>query len=95
MAIGALVSANARSRFCASVARRRVLPTFMGSPDRRVLLARPGVVLLMVSIPVAALVAYDSDAVLAMLGKDSSLTGRTELWAYLLTRIAEAGPTGP
>jgi exopolysaccharide production protein ExoQ len=38
-------------------------------------------------VPIAAIVAYDPDPLLEMIGKDPTLTGRTELWGYVINDI--------
>jgi exopolysaccharide production protein ExoQ len=48
-----------------------------------------GVFLIIFLVPVAGIVAWDHNAVLEMIGKDPTLTGRTELWSYLLNDIGQ------
>jgi exopolysaccharide production protein ExoQ len=48
-----------------------------------------GVFLIIVLVPAAAIAAWDPNALLEMIGKDPTLTGRTELWSYLLNKIGE------
>jgi O-antigen ligase len=63
------------------------------SADRVVALFRRARILGMFSIiflvPTAVIVALKPDSVLDMIGKDPTLTGRTDLWAYLIPYISE------
>jgi O-antigen ligase len=63
------------------------------SADRVAALFRRARILGMLSIiflvPTAVIVALNSDSVLEMIGKESTLTGRTDLWAYLIPYISE------
>jgi exopolysaccharide production protein ExoQ len=47
-------------------------------------LAITGIVIL---LPVAFIAAFSSDSLLAMFGKDPTLTGRTDIWAYVILDI--------
>ena len=47
-------------------------------------LAIAGIVIL---LPVAFIAAFSSDSLLAMLGKDPTLTGRTDIWGYVILDI--------
>jgi exopolysaccharide production protein ExoQ len=48
-----------------------------------------GTFVLLFLIPIAVIVALNNDAVLDLLGKDQTLTGRTELWSLVLRDINE------
>jgi exopolysaccharide production protein ExoQ len=47
-----------------------------------------GLMLVTVLVPTLVIVAFDPDPILALMGKDPSLTGRTELWSYVINDIA-------
>jgi exopolysaccharide production protein ExoQ len=47
------------------------------------------VFLIMFLVPTAAIVAWSPDSLLEMIGKDPTLTGRTDLWPYVLNYIHE------
>ncbi len=44
---------------------------------------------LFVAAPLALIAVFNQDALLAMLGKDPTLTGRTDIWAYAIADIAQ------
>ena len=46
-----------------------------------------GVVIIMLAVLMAGPVALNWDSILEFLGKDPTLTGRTDLWSYLITAI--------
>jgi O-antigen ligase len=48
-----------------------------------------GIMLTIIVTPVVVLVMLYPDAVLEMIGKDPTLTGRTELWTWVLNAIAQ------
>jgi exopolysaccharide production protein ExoQ len=48
-----------------------------------------GAILIVILAPIAAWAIVDMDSLLTMIGKDPTLTGRTDLWVYVLGDIAE------
>jgi exopolysaccharide production protein ExoQ len=48
-----------------------------------------GVFLIIFLVPAAGIVAWDQNTLLETIGKDPTLTGRTELWSYLLNDIGQ------
>jgi O-antigen ligase len=53
-----------------------------------------GVFLIMFLVPIAAIVAPNPDLLLEVIGKDPTLTGRTELWSYVRYYIDESPTLG-
>jgi exopolysaccharide production protein ExoQ len=47
-----------------------------------------GILLIVILVPGFAIVAINPDPVLEMIGKDPTLTGRTDLWAYVINDIS-------
>jgi exopolysaccharide production protein ExoQ len=47
-----------------------------------------GIFLVLVLVPIMVVIAVDPDPILEMIGKDPTLTGRTDLWTYVINDIS-------
>jgi exopolysaccharide production protein ExoQ len=47
-----------------------------------------GILLVLILVPIIVVIAVDPDPILEMIGKDPTLTGRTDLWTYVINDIS-------